>query len=290
MFGIFETKLLRNLVYPIVNIKRKIQYHKNVIFNSQLKKDLNNNVAFHNQHKNQKCFIVGNGPSLKNQEISFLKNEIVFTVNDIMKSHIYNSLNPSYHVFADPDTFKKSYLDMLEKGILEAYNINPNVEYFIPHSAKSPFKNRFSNLKINYFYQGLNFTKKNKKIDLTKMIYSGQNVVQIAIYLALYMGFSKIYLLGTDMTGFLEFYESKVIKNDNPYGHVYGRDEKNKKELQKIIDSYDNEFYLKAYGKIFEIFKDVKILANNVYKVEIINLTHGGALDVFERKKIIDIK
>lgn len=284
MFGPFETKLLRDWVYPIVNIKRKIKYYKNVMFNSQLKKDLNNNIVYHNQHKNKKCYIVGNGPSLKSQEISFLKNEIVFTVNDIMKSEIYNSLNPSYHIFSDPHTFKKSYLDMLEKGILEAYKIDPNIEYFIPHNAKSPFKNRFSMLKINFFYQGLHFTENKKKIDLTKMIYSGQNVVHTAIYLALYMGFSKIYLLGTDMTGFLEFYESKVIKNDNPYGHAYGRDEKNKKELQKIIDSYDNEFYLKAYGKIFEIFKDVKILANSIYDVEIVNLTNGGALDVFKRK------
>jgi hypothetical protein len=284
MFGIFETKLLKRWVYPIVNVKRKIQYYKNVILNSQLKKDLNNNIVYHNKHKNKKCYIVGNGPSLRSQDISFLKNEIVFTVNDIMKSEIYNSLRPSYHIFSDPYTFKKSYLDMLEKGIVEAYKIDPNIEYFIPHNAKSPFKNKFSNLKINYFYQGLNFTRNNKKIDLTKMIYIGQNVVQTAIYLALYMGFSKICLLGTDMTGFLEFYESKVIKNDNPYGHVYSRDEKNKKELQKIIDSYDNEFYLKAYGKIFEIFKDVKILANSIYDVEIVNLTNGGALDVFRRK------
>lgn len=285
MFGPFETKLLRDWVYPIVNFKRKIQYYKNVILNSQLKKDLNNNIVYHNKHKNKKCYIVGNGPSLKSQDISFLKNEIVFTVNDIMKSEIYNSLRPSFHIFSDPHTFKKSYLDMLEKGIVEAYKINPNIEYFIPHNAKSTFKNKFSNLKINYFYQGLHFTRNNKKIDLTKMIYSGQNVVQTAIYLALYMGFSKVCLLGTDMTGFLEFYESKVIKKDNPYGHVYSRDEKNKKELQKIIDSYDNEFYLKAYGKIFEIFKDVKILANSIYDVEIVNLTNGGALDVFRRKE-----
>ena len=49
MFGHFETKLLRNWVYPIVNLKRIIQYLKIRYFNSELKNDLNKNINFKSQ-------------------------------------------------------------------------------------------------------------------------------------------------------------------------------------------------------------------------------------------------
>ncbi len=51
------------------------------VLNSKNKKLLNKNKKFKNIHKGNRCFILGNGLSLKQQDLTLLKNEYVFTVN-----------------------------------------------------------------------------------------------------------------------------------------------------------------------------------------------------------------
>src|ERR1044072_5448632 len=39
---------------------------------------LKRNEVFRNRHKGQRCFVLGNGPSLRNQDLTPLANEITF--------------------------------------------------------------------------------------------------------------------------------------------------------------------------------------------------------------------
>src|SRR4051794_30859438 len=42
---------------------------------------LKRNEIFRNRHKGKSCFVLGNGPSLKNQDLAPLVNELTFVTN-----------------------------------------------------------------------------------------------------------------------------------------------------------------------------------------------------------------
>ena len=43
------------------------------------------NSVFRNRHKGQRCFVIGNGPSLKTQDLSLLAREITFVMSGFWK-------------------------------------------------------------------------------------------------------------------------------------------------------------------------------------------------------------
>lgn len=51
--------------------------------NQQVFNSIKNNAKFHNMHLGERCFVLGNGPSLKDVNFSLLKDEFVFTCNRI---------------------------------------------------------------------------------------------------------------------------------------------------------------------------------------------------------------
>lgn len=56
---------------------------------------------FHNKHKGERCFIIGNGPSLNKLDLSKLDNEITFGVNGIFYKTKEMGLRPTYYVVED---------------------------------------------------------------------------------------------------------------------------------------------------------------------------------------------
>jgi hypothetical protein len=107
-------------------------------------------------------------------------------------------------------------------------------------------------------------------------------VILYAINSAIYLGFKEIYLLGVDMTGFLEHFEYNKI-NDQ-WGHSYSKTQKEKEKIIKILaeKNIDNEFYLKTYGKTFE---HLKIMQKNALEnnVDLLNASAHGAIDFIPR-------
>jgi hypothetical protein len=107
---------------------------------------------------------------------------------------------------------------------------------------------------------------------LDKNIYSAMNVVSHTILVALYMGFSEIYLLGCDYNAFCSMGK----------GHAYD----DKQEMEKV--SYNLAFYLKFYWLTTEFHYLVAKLARE-NSVAIKNLTPGSLLDAYPRGRIDDV-
>lgn len=55
-------------------------------------------LAFKDKHKGQRCVIIGNGPSLNQMDLSFLKNEICFGLNKIYLGFEKWGFIPTYYV------------------------------------------------------------------------------------------------------------------------------------------------------------------------------------------------
>jgi hypothetical protein len=283
---------LVSVVDQISNFKWEIKYYLKFSLDKEFRSLMNSNKKFKNSNKSDRCFIVGNGPSLKKMNLGLLKEEIVFTVNNIMNDiDIYESLNSDYHVIIDPEYFKLSNdvpEDRVQIDLLKKINYkDKNPICITSYEGKETFlKNKIDEvLDLNYLYQHKNITDNYSSIiGMDKNFPSSQNVIQCAIFSAMYMGFKEIFLIGCDMTSvFVSFeYDEEGERAILSNRHAYEYSENELKSMLKSCEKYDNEFILDEYARNFKIFKKIRKYANK-NNVSIVNAGVGGGLDVFPR-------
>ncbi len=153
-------------------------------FNSSLaKKNKEKLKAFKDIHKGKRCFIVANGPSLKQTDLSLLKNEITLGMNRIYLSSEQNGFTPTYIVVHDIGVQLLQFRDDYEALELPKF-FNWNTR----HLFKS--KENLTYIRSSY--------RPHFSTDLSKSSWAGHSVTYICIQLAFHMGFDEVYLVGKD--------------------------------------------------------------------------------------------
>ena len=214
-------------------------------------------LKYHNIHKGKRCFIVANGPSLKETDLSLLKNEITIGMNRIYLNADKMGFMPTYIVVQDIAIQLKQFQEDLEALKLPK---------FFNWNARSLFTEQENLTFIRSDYTPQFST------DLVKTTWGGHSVTAVCIQLAFYMGFDEVYLVGKDHN-----YEQK----GTPGGLVYSTGEERNHFVQgyykkgmawRIPDYKGEELAYKMARETFEkhhrIIKDATI---------------NGNLDVFEK-------
>jgi len=84
------------------NILAKLLYlSRYPIYRKYLKK----NEELRDRHKGERCFIVLNGPSLHNYDLTAITNEYVFCTNYFFQSDYFNIIKPNYYCITDNTSF-----------------------------------------------------------------------------------------------------------------------------------------------------------------------------------------
>ncbi|NHZ85160.1 MAG: DUF115 domain-containing protein [Planctomycetia bacterium] len=139
---------------------------------------------FRNKHDGEDCFIIGNGPSLNKMDLTLLNDYNTFGLNKIYMIFNRMAFNLTYHVAVNPYVIKQSKKEF----------INLNCPSFL---AYIPAKN--NNIKSNNIhYLGDINTNKFFSKDITQGIRQGCTVTYVAMQLAYFMGFKRVYLIGVD--------------------------------------------------------------------------------------------
>jgi hypothetical protein len=139
---------------------------------------------FRDLHKGQRCFIIGNGPSLRQTDLSLLKGEITFGLNRI------------YLLFPEL-SFKTTYLISVNDLVLEqcADEMKPlQVPKFITWRARSLLSDDPRTIFIDTDYTG----PEKFSGDASGRMFEGFTVTYVALQLAYYMGFEEVILVGVD--------------------------------------------------------------------------------------------
>lgn len=143
--------------------------------------------CFVNKHKGQRCFVVGNGPSLNQLNMKLLKNEITL------------GSNRCYLGFAEWD-FHFNYWACVDRLQIEQYcleyqdNLPNNIIKFVPFEYMPMLQ--FPNLcPINFDYDGRPPYKFSGSPDI---VYLGFTVTYTLVQIAVIMGCNPIYLIGVD--------------------------------------------------------------------------------------------
>lgn len=246
---------------------------------------LERNKDLKNIHQEKRCFILGNGPSIKNQDMKLLANEIVFSLSNGYYHPEYDIYRPRYHVvpyltFSNLEggmNHEKAieWFKQMDERILDS-------EIFLGINQLSLVKKNqiFNKRKVYWLHYGFS-NYKNNIPDLTGNIPEAQSGPQLAISIAAYMGFTQIYLLGVEHDDICNekyeyFYERSVMIFKDPLV-----DEKNyfKEDIVQRI---------KTANRLFQIYGDIKDMAEK-NKIEIKNCTLGGLLNIFPRVKFEDL-
>lgn len=251
---------------------------------------LNSNISLRDL-SHSRCFIIGNGPSLSNLDLSILRNEDVFTCNLFANSTHFKSINSTYHVFTDTRFFDLEDKDERLEAVLRAFDScekNGVKRLFLESDAfqfvkKNGLDKRFD---ISYIAQNPH-AKLKSNLKLSGYLPHHWTVIQCEICIAYCLGYSEIYLLGCDCTGFIT--NAKALLNENIEDN-YGFDLSNSeiKLLKRNMSIEPIEEELRRYVKIFEDYRTLYDFCtqNNVL---LANLTKGGLLNSLPRFEIEEI-
>jgi hypothetical protein len=245
------SKIIKEVIYPISQNGKNIKALKNI-------------------HHGQRCFIIGNGPSLKTEDLDKLKNEITFAFNRIYYIFNQTEWRPTYYCSEDDKTILNSKEEI---NNLKLYN------KFFPVNLPWDFKIYIQNAK----YYILKFGERNLEPtfsnDMTKGLYWGNTVAYTAMQMAVYMGIKEIYLVGVDHNF------SKVI---NDQGEVI-IDEQVKDYFSDEYNRDKDTLYIPNIETSTRAFSAAKKYADQ-NNIKIYNATRGGKLEVFERIDFDQIK
>lgn len=220
-----------------------------------------------NKYKGRRCFLVGNGPSLKVNDLDLLhkNNEITFGFNRIYNIFDETEWRPTFYISQDEKILNGSK-DEIEKLDLKYKFIPINWKWYNGINIKSATYFMMKSPKETNF-KPLDFSD-----DLEKVVYQGGTGMYTAAQLAAYMGFEEIYLIGVD--------------------HHFKTSINNKGEI--IIDNSVKDYFTDKYN---EDKKDLYIpntekstftyvaMKEQCEKrfIRVFNATRGGKLEVFER-------
>lgn len=225
---------------------------------------------FKNIHNGGTCFIIGNGPSLKAEDLENLykKHIPTFGFNRIYLMFDNTNWRPSYYVSQD---------EKMLGNCKDKVN-HMNLKYkFIPLYHKF-----FHDICIdNAYYFNMLYSSNDYPLfseDICKGIGASTTVACSAIQIAVYMGFKKIYLIGVD-------HSFSTYKNDK--GEIIN---------DEMVRDYFSDEYFKDKAQLYIPNLDASTRAFLVMRkycdshgIEIYNATRGGKLEVFKRVDLDEV-
>ncbi len=291
-------KYIKKAVKCIIGTKNYYKLRVNKVLSNYkdidngIKEKIYSNKKFENMHNGKRCFILGNGPSLKNVDFSLLSDEVVFSVNNFCKIENYKNAKTNYHFWMDGAFFElRDDMKFDMEDVMKNYNSisKENAECFVPISALEFIKkNKIDqNTKINYLMVGEIFEKYSLSyFDLCSITPAFTTVVQYCIMTAIYMGFKEIYLLGCDSTGVVGTINC-ALEQENKELHAYENDNASK-ELTGLLKNWNmSEVFYDQYL----LFKGYEYLSDFCKKnnITLINCTPKTLITSIEKSALNDI-
>ena len=226
------------------------------------------------KHKGKRCFVIGNGPSLRTEDLERLNGEITFAANRIFKIFSKTKWRPTYYLCTDYLMYGLDHKEI---------NEIPSELRFVPFERALAAGEIYD--KITYYNRVVNCVDiKDGKVvrgkefkfsdDVEEVVYGGQTVLYDALQMAVYMGFSEIYLYGVDCDYKLEVLEDgTIIQNDIAKNHFSDEyDEGLDEAIAVVAPLYAAKLAFETAG-----------LACKSKNIIIKNATRGGKLEIFDR-------
>jgi hypothetical protein len=239
-----------------LNERKFLKYWDNSAKGKQEKEYL---TSIKNKYKDERLFLIANGPSIKDMDLSILKNEYTMCMN-------------RFYIYFDKIGFTPNFLVCVEDTVLDQFTNDFN-ELKIEHKfinwrqfKKIPNSNYLKeSYTFNPFFQ----------TDLTKPTHFGGTVTFACLQLAYYLGFKEVIIIGMDHN-FKETGRAATVEV-----RTYEKDESH----------FDPNYFPKGMKWVLPDLDKSEVgynIANDFYNDKnrkIYDATVNGKCDIFEKKQ-----
>lgn len=215
-------------------------------------------MAYKDSHKGERCFILGNGPSLNKTDLELVRNEVTFGLNRIYLLFPQVGFQTNFLVSVNDLVLQQTAKEMAAL----------NFPKFVTWRARKWLRKDPNTIFIDSDFTGPeNFSR-----DATGRIFEGFTVTFVALQLAFFMGFEQVILIGVDhnFTTKGKANEAVISQGDDP-----------------------NHFAANYFGKGFkwqlpdlEGSERAYTLAREAYQAagrQVLDATVGGKLTIFPK-------
>ena len=215
----------------------------------------------HNRYAGRRCFVIGNGPSLQQMDVSLLKEEYTFGMNRVYLA---------FQEWGFQTSFLVSVNDLVIEQCSQDFQRLDIPKYFSWRARHLLYPQGTPDQKTHFLfttYTGPQFAR-----DVSRRLWEGATVTYVCLQLAFYMGFNKVILIGVD-------------HNFSTQGRAN----------QTVVSQGDdlNHFTKEYFGKGFRWQLPDLETSERSYKIakeafindgrEIVDATVGGRLTVFPK-------
>lgn len=214
-------------------------------------------AALKDSRKGERCFVIGNGPSLKNTNLSKLSNDFTIGMNRIFLAADELGFRPDILVCVN---------DLVVEQSVEEFN-NLRMPKFFSWRAR-----KWLNMDSYTHFLYTTYTSPRFATDIGGRVWEGATVTNVCLQLAYHLGFSEVILIGVDHSFATRGTPNTTIQSegDDP-----------------------NHFSAAYFGKGFrwqlpdlETSELAYRMARKAYEADgrrILDATVGGKLDIFEK-------
>ena len=234
--------------------------------------------ALRNRHQGERCFIIGNGPSLAGHDLTRLIGERTIATNMFPLHPLYDRIGLDYYCASD--WIHWSTEEGFAASLRRAFAALPDCRFVFEYNARSVVEatGELIGRDVNYLllddqrpvWDGY------FNIDLSRPVHWGRSVVtDFCLPLACFLGFSEIYLIGCD------FDWNRPVKGRLAHGWFYDYDADDRKvdDCSAHRAESGREHHIALALEALE--KVAEMLVNSDHKVY--NAGIGGRLDCFSR-------
>ena len=222
---------------------------------------------YKNKYKGKRCFLIGNGPSLRNEDLTRLyeNNEITFAFNRIYNIFDETKWRPTFYISQD-EKMLGGCVEIVDELDLPVKFIPIQLHWY--HGI-----NIHDALYFNMNWQTLDNPEDYLFSDnVAHEVASASTGMYTAAQFAVYMGFEEIYLIGVDHHFQISQNNAGEIIVDNTV----------KDYFSEKYNEDKSQLYIPNTERSTLTYIAMKKHCENK-KVKVFNATRGGKLEVFPR-------
>jgi len=221
----------------------------------------------HNRYAGKRCFVIGNGPSLQQTDVSLLKDEYTFGMNRVYLA---------FQEWGFQTSFLVSVNDLVIEQCCQDFQRLDIPKYFSWRARHLLYPQGTPDIKTHFLfttYTGPKFSR-----DVSKRLWEGATVTYVCLQLAFYMGFEKVILIGVDHKFSTQGRANQTVVSQGDDLNHFSKEYFGKGFRWQLPDLETSE---RSYTIAKEAF-------NNAGR-EVVDATVGGRLTVFPKVDLISL-
>lgn len=228
-------------------------------------------MAYKSAYKGEVAYILGNGPSVRLADLEQLNNRLSFAMNRFHLSYAKHAFKPRYTVCVDDAMLEQHGEEIARECQSPLFMPEAFVGSGMPWTAAGNI--------VPFLYQPAGNGAVRLSDNPFTGVQDGASVVFVAMQLAVWMGAKTLVLYGVDHSFALPAdYQGagKTVTDQGEQNHfISGYRDKGEKWYPPDVAKIEAGFSAaKAYG--------------DAHGVRMLNATHGGKLEIFERIPFVD--